>query len=176
MTRKPNQPALTHEYLTSRYSYDPITGEFRFKSAAIVQRVRDVGRVPGGVTSNNGYKRWRIEILGKSYTAARLAWFYMTGEWPKEQIDHIDKNSLNNAFANLREANSSENTRNHGKRAHNTSGWKGVSWHKSVGKWHAHIGYNNKKISLGYFDDVREAAEEYMFAALELHGEFARLE
>lgn len=90
-------------------------------------------------------------------------------------IDHIDGNPLNNKKSNLRVCTNAENTRNCGKRVNNTSGYKGVSWHKYVKKFFAQIGSNGQKIHLGYFDGVEDAARAYNAAALKHFGEFARL-
>lgn len=174
MTKK--ELSLSHERLLERLSYDRETGHFTFRTAGGSNRNRDVGRVAGFQDESLGYKRWRVPVDAVYFVGARLAWFYVTGKWPVNQIDHKDGNSLNNAFDNLREADNSQNARNQSKPKNNTSGWKGVNWHKRVGKWYASIGFNGKKISLGYYDDVKEAAEAYIFAALELHGDFARFE
>lgn len=93
----------------------------------------------------------------------------------KSMIDHIDGNPLNNKKNNLRACSNSENVKNVGKYTNNTSGFKGVSWHKYVKKYHAHIGNDGQKIHLGYFDKKEEAARAYNEAAKRLHGEFARL-
>lgn len=90
-------------------------------------------------------------------------------------IDHIDGNPLNNKKNNLRACSNSENIKNVGKYTNNTSGFKGVSWHAHVKKFHAQIGNNKQKIHLGYFDLAKDAAKAYNDAALKYHGEFARL-
>jgi hypothetical protein len=67
-------------------------------------------------------------LTGVLYREHRLAWLYMTGEWPTHEIDHINGDRVDNRFCNLREATASENRWNSRKRVNNTSGYKGVSW------------------------------------------------
>lgn len=90
-------------------------------------------------------------------------------------IDHVDGNPLNNQKSNLRACLNSENAKNVGKYTNNTSGFKGVSWHRRVKKFYAQIGNNGQKIYLGYFAKKEDAARAYNEAAKRLHGEFARL-
>jgi hypothetical protein len=90
-------------------------------------------------------------------------------------VDHINRNPLDNRRCNLRFATRSENLQNAPKRVNNTSGFKGVIWCKSVNKWRAAIGFRGAKLILGYFDHKTEAAEAYDRKATELFGEFAFL-
>ena len=92
------------------------------------------------------------------------------------QVDHIGfTNTLDNRHSNLRIATKSENMRNRGRQANNTSGYKGVSWSKQNKKWYAWIGFNGKTHAIGHYDDIKQAATAYNQKALELHGEFARI-
>ena len=87
--------------------------------------------------------------------------------------DHIDRNGLNNCRSNLRPDPKRRNNANQGIRSDNTSGYKGVTWHKRGGKWQAQIQVNGKRRHLGLFVDEIEAAKAYDRAALEAFGEFA---
>lgn len=97
---------------------------------------------------------------------------FLTG-WPL--VDHINGNGLDNRRANLRPASHSENLRNQRLSRANTSGYKGVVWHRASKRWHARIKLNGRTISLKYHATPEDAAHAYDAAAVELHGEFARL-
>ena len=92
-----------------------------------------------------------------------------------QQVDHIHHNTLDNRKSEMRLCSGSQNQHNSGKRTNNTSGFKGVSWHKATQKWYARIKLNGKEKSLGYFTHPELAHEAYCRAAAELHGDFARV-
>lgn len=89
------------------------------------------------------------------------------------QIDHIDGDGLNCQRDNLRLANHSQNAANRKRLKNNTSGYKGVSFHKQTGKWRATIKFQGKSISIGGFGTPEKAHEEYCKKAKELFGDFA---
>jgi hypothetical protein len=125
-----------------------------------------------GSRSSCGYRY--IEINGKPYSEHRLAWFWVRGEWPAQQVDH--KNGLYNAnyWLNLREATQSQNMHNRKNLSNNRSGFKGVAWHSRDQKWQARIMTNTVQKHLGYFETPELAYEARLQAEKELHGEFAR--
>lgn len=89
-------------------------------------------------------------------------------------VDHIDGNGLNNCRANLRIASETQNNQNQRLKANNTSGVKGVCWHRARGKWFAQISCNGKRMGIGYFANIEDAAAAYAKASNELHGQFGR--
>jgi hypothetical protein len=89
-------------------------------------------------------------------------------------VDHWDGNRCNNYRANLRTCTRGENSCNAAKQAGASSRFKGVSWHRHIGKWYASIGFQRQSTFLGYFDDEVEAARVYDRAAVERFGVFAR--
>lgn len=89
------------------------------------------------------------------------------------RVDHRNRNGLDNRRENLRHANASQNGINRGPQKNNTSGFKGVCFDKSVGKWLSKIKKNGRAINLGRFDNPKLAAAAYDKKAIELHGEFA---
>lgn len=121
-----------------------------------------------------GYSR----LNGKTPTtyAHRIAYFLMVGPIPKGmELDHICRNRGCVNPSHLRLCTHSENLRNTGKMVTNTSGFKGVSWHRAERKWQARIMTHKKGITLGYFNTREEAYACYCKAAKELHGEFANV-
>jgi hypothetical protein len=160
--------ALTHDRLRKILHYDPITGNFTWLAN---KSNRNAGKIAGSVT-DNGYRL--IKINGRNYLGHRLAWLYMTGEWPKEMVDHKDRIKFNNVWTNLREATRSQNQANAGLPSTNCSGIKGVHWDKKDKKWRAQIGVKGKKINLGGFDTPEPAHAAYVFAANEYFGDFAK--
>lgn len=96
----------------------------------------------------------------------------MTGEWPKESIDHIDLSGINNRFENLREATSQQNSRNIAARS--KCGLKGVTWFAKQKKWRAAICVSDRRIWLGDFEKMEDAHKAYCEAASAIHGEFFR--
>ena len=157
---------LTQERLKELLSYDPATGVFRW-------RVSLSNRAPSGSVAGcirpDGYVQ--IMIDGKHYLAHRLAWLYVHGELAP-QLDHADGNPSNNRISNLRPATQSQNNGNARKRSDNTSGKKGVSWHKRDKKWQSRIKHNGRQIYLGYFETAKAAHAAYCEKARELFGEF----
>lgn len=153
---------ITQEHLKSLYHYDPDTGLF---TSIKERRNWKKGRVAGTV---NEYIIIRIDEVG--YRAHRLAWLYMTGEFPEAQIDHINGDKLDNRFSNLRPCNTSENSQNILKpRADCKSGYKGVAWRQRNKKFHATIRVKGRGIHLGYFDTAEDAHKAYLEAKYEHH-------
>jgi hypothetical protein len=156
---------LTAQELRERLQYDPNTGRWTWLKSP---RSGWVGR-PAGSLDAKGY--WCIKIDGKSYKSSRLAHLYMTGEWPEEEMDHIDGKSWNDCWTNLRPATRYENNANRQMRVDNSSGVVGVFWNKTNNKWIAQLG----KLYLGSFDTIEEATAARDRAAETLHGDFAVL-
>ena len=144
---------LTHERLKEILHYDKENGNFFWKKFVSNKSKNE----PAGAHQNKGYIQ--ITVDNKNYLAHRLAWFYVYGEWPKKQIDHINRNKKDNRIENLRDVNNSQNQLNIGVRSHNSSGINNVvKSAKSHKPWAAQLHRNNKKIFLGYFDTVEEAS------------------
>ena len=90
-------------------------------------------------------------------------------------VDHMNGDGLDNRRANLRSATKSQNAMNSRRRSDNTSGFKGVSLTTSTGRWRALIVIGGRRRHLGYFEHAADAARAYDRAALDLFGDFARL-
>lgn len=91
---------------------------------------------------------------------------------PEERIDHVNRDGLDCRRENLRLATHAQNMANRRLFKNNTSGVRGVSWHKAKGKWCARISVNGKRILLGYFDEIEDAKSTYEKAAVKHFGEF----
>ena len=88
-------------------------------------------------------------------------------------VDHINHETLDNRKANLRLCTNSQNSMNRGKQSNNTSGYKGVSWCRSINKWQSRIAVNKKIINLGSFSCPYMASLSYNEAAKKYHSSFA---
>lgn len=177
---------LTAEYIRQVLNYDPDAGELRWRhrassmfntkkrtreSICAVWNIRFAGMLAGSI---NPEGQSRIVINGRHYRTHRIIWLWMTGTWPKEEIDHIDCNELNNKWCNLREASRSQNEMNKGVSRNNSSGAKGVSWNRRDKKWLAQIIVNGRYKYLGYFSSKCDAIAAYRAASADLHGQFSR--
>lgn len=166
---KRSKQNITHERLLKALDYNPETGVFTRKLSGRGYRISD--KIVGYVRKDLYVQ---ICVDYKLYLGHRLAWFYMTGEWPPETVDHINGDKSDNAWANLRLASLTQNNFNVGKPKTNSSGYKGVSFGKD-GRYRANISINNKTVYLGNFSTAEEAYACYCRKAVELHGEFANL-
>lgn len=131
--------------LRERLQYDPNTGYWIWLRSP---RNGWQGR-PAGSLDAKGY--WIIKIDGKSYKASRLAYLYMTGEWPADEMDHIDRKSWNDCWVNLRPATRTENNLN--RVMPTSSGHTGVWKHTYNNSWVAQI----ENIYIGSFKTLDEA-------------------
>jgi hypothetical protein len=89
--------------------------------------------------------------------------------------DHINRDALDNREENLRICTNQQNLCNRPKQVNNTSGYKGVYYYKSSGKWRAQITIDRKRTGIGYFNTAIEAAQAYDRVAKEQYGDFAFL-
>lgn len=113
---------------------------------------------PCGYKNKFGYIEVNLTTDGvsKKYLAHRIIFALHHGYLP-ELVDHIDRDATNNYISNLREADKQINSINRGIPTNNTSGIRGVSWHKAAKKWTAQIKVKGKKIHLGTFKYIKDA-------------------
>lgn len=159
---------ITLRRLKELFRYDAETGNF---IRVLAQPGQSVGSAAGTI-GDRGYRV--IKIDGKSYKAHRLAWLYVSGWLPALDIDHINGDTSDNRIVNLREATKEQNLANCRRYKSNSSGLKGVCWHKASGKWSSYIQARGKRKHLGLYNSPIEAHHAFLEAAKELHGEFAR--
>jgi hypothetical protein len=170
---------ITSLYLKEILDYNPKTGDFIWKNRPIDHfntekgfktfNTRFSGKNAGCIV--NGYVV--IRINNNLYKAHRLAWLYTHGNWPQDQIDHINGDRKDNRIENLRQCSMSQNQWNEKLSINNASGYKGVRFHKASNKYGAQIGHNNKQIHLGLYTTPEEAHAAYCAKAAELFGEYA---
>jgi len=165
----PKPEALSVQELRSLIQYDPETGTLTW----LKKRGKKLPGDVAGSVNNLGYVQ--VTVNYQPHLAHRVAYALMIGQWPPQQIDHINGNPTDNRWENLRPSNQNENAWNQGPQKNNTSGHKGVHWVSANRNWRAMIGYRGQKISLGNFSTKEEAADAYARAAKKLHGEFARV-
>jgi hypothetical protein len=155
---------LSHAHLKEVLHYDPETGDFRWRFGALRGRIDPWGLA--GAVHSQGYRV--IGVGGKKRRAHRLAWFYMTGSWPTNDIDHHDGVKSNNRWSNLREATVKQNAENTPLRSDNSTGYRGVTHGTKKGLYRARIGHNGKLIELGQFATAEQAAEAARTARAQL--------
>ena len=164
-----NLKRITHEEVIELLHYDNDSGLFRWKTRTSNRRAMSIA----GCVDNTKKGYVVIRINGRLYYAHRLAWFYVHKEWPEREIDHINGNASDNCISNLRNASRSENQSNLAAPSSNTSGFKGVSWNKSMKMWQSQITVNHVNNYLGCYSTKELAHRHYCRAALKYFGEFA---
>ena len=155
------------EKLREVLSCDPQTGVITWKNHTYKSRIGS----RAGSQRPDGYRY--IKINGKNFYEHRLVWFFATGSWPKNDIDHINGNKSDNRIDNLRECTKSENQWNVGPQKNNSTGFKGVV---PVGdRYKANIFIHGERIHLGVFDTIEDAAKARKAADKKLQGKFAKV-
>lgn len=154
--------ALTADRLRELLNYDPETGVFTWR---VSRKKCRVGAIAGCLS--NGYIAVMLE--GRYYRCHRLAWLHFYGVWPSREIDHANRVRSDNRIANLREVSSSQNKQNTPRQKNNTSGFRGVGWHKRIKRFQAQIWVRGKITHLGYFDDPEQGDQAYLCAKRRLH-------
>ena len=150
---------LTQERLRELLHYNPETGVFtnlvtrtyNCKKDDIIGHVHTSGHI-------------RTQLCGKFYYAHRLAWMYIYGYMPENEIDHINRDRADNRIKNLREVTRQCNSRNGSVRINNKSGVTGVFWSKREEKWQAKITVDFISIDLGQFKNIEDAIKKRWLA------------
>lgn len=117
----------------------------------------------------------RVKGKRKRYSQSMHRYLMGLEYGDKRAVDHKSGNKLDNQKINLRVCTRGENNLNVGRRSNNKSGFKGVHWCNTWGRWVARIKKDNKKYFIGNFESAEEAYRAYCAKAVEIHGEFANL-
>ncbi|MEX5744645.1 HNH endonuclease signature motif containing protein [Massilia sp. X63] len=158
----------TLERVKELLEYDFKSGLFKWKKVTSNRAV--LGAEAGWFHQASGYRI--ISIDGEKIRSHRLAWFYMTGAWPPDQIDHINGVRDDNRWCNLRPATDAQNAQNkrHAKSDNHSSGLLGVSRNdKRFRPWRAHLTLSGKYYHLGNYETKEEAHEAYLKAKRKMH-------
>lgn len=163
---------LTAEKLKMFLTYEPDTGVFRWRDDLAVRSGRIMnGKIAGG-------KNWagyvKIKVDGILYSAHRLAWLYVHGDWPPNNVDHIDNNKGNNAISNLRLATAAQNAANKKVSVRTVAPYRGVMPHGPG--FVARVYFRGQRHYLGYFTTAEAARDAYIAKSKELHGDFSYVE
>ena len=148
-----------------KLSYCKLTGVFTWLSGS------RKGMQAGCAHNTKGKSYINLKVSGTSYLAHRLAFLYVTGRMPVNEVDHINGNGLDNSWRNMRDVTRSENGQNQKLFSTNKSGITGVRYIKSRNKWRAIIMSNGSSRYLGDFKDKFNAicARKSADAALGFH-------
>jgi hypothetical protein len=158
----------TIEELREYLDYDPETGVLRWKKPrASNTRAGDI------ITGRGAQGYLRVRLKRRLFYAHRVAFALMHGRWPHPCCDHVNGDPSDNRANNLRECNFSSNVHNARKPHNNTSGVKGVCYHKPSDGWIVNI-QCKKVMHSKYFKRFEDAAEHAKQLREQLHGDFAR--
>jgi hypothetical protein len=176
------KPLPSPEMLRKLLRYEPETGKLFWRersadlfadgiSSAESRRSRWNTRYAGeeAFTAVNNHGYYQGTIFSAGYLSHRVIWAMANGEWPKDQIDHINGDRADNRLVNLRAVTHQENSMNQKMSCENTSGHTGVRWYKPLRKWNARIRVSGKYTHLGYFTSKDDAIAARKAAEIE-HG------
>lgn len=168
MTAKLARTDLTYARACELLVYEPETGFLRWREGRPPVRAGDIA----GSVDKDGYRIVGVDYI--RYKAARVGWLIHYGAWPDcRELDHKNGIQSDDRIENLRPATSQQNQANKRIHSNNTSGFKGVRRSKG-GNWSAFICVNRRQICLGTHPTPEIAHAEYMRAATQHFGEFAR--
>lgn len=147
---------LTQEILKKYVSYDPDTGHFTSNKCSKYCN-KSLGERVGTLHKSKGYRYLTIE--GRTYREQRAAFLYMTGNWPIQQVDHINGIKDDNRWVNLRDVDAATNCHNRGMYKNNKSGQRGVVWQKNTSKWQVLCRIRGVQYYKGLYENLDDAID-----------------
>lgn len=172
MTR-PKNP-FDADFAREMFDYDPETGVITRKQCRVSRLIgQEIGRI-----QKDGYVHVEFSWWSMRYNllAHRLGWLIYYGEWPKDQLDHINGIRDDNRLCNLREATQAQNNANTRMYKNNKSGHKNIKWEPDRQRYGVFISYDNKLHRLGRFKTLEEAIAVRNAKYKEIYGDFTRYE
>lgn len=159
---------LTAERLREVLDYDPETGVFTRK-VRLAQR-HHVGDRADFIVTGGGLKGYyRVSLFSKRYLAHRLAWLYVHGHWPENEIDHRDGDPSNNRIGNLRDVATAINAQNkRNARSDNKSGLLGVTTFGD-GRFRASVHKDGRRVHVGMYETPEDAHAAYLKTKRKIH-------
>jgi hypothetical protein len=158
------QARLSQVRLIILLDYNPATGVFKHRHDRGSGSCRVVAGQVAGKVLPSGYRA--INVDGCSYYAHRLAVFYMTGEWPVDEVDHRFGDKDDNRWAKIRPATRFQNRQNAARKNDNLIGARRQSRGK---RWYSSIKVDGRNMHLGSFDTAEEASAAYLAAKAQFH-------
>jgi len=162
---------VTATRLRELLDFDPLTGVFLWK---VNRRGNSRAGDVAGKQTTQGYRSIRVD--GRDYQAHRLAWLYVHGAWPEQQIDHLNGQRSDNRLANLRDVSGSINQQNRRVASRGKSSPLGVYWidnnpgNPVPGHWYARITVRRRLVTIGKFSSTEAAHQAYVAAKRQLHA------
>lgn len=172
---------LTPEMCRELLEYNPASGELiwrarvpsMFRAPCLCEswNRRFAGKVATrALSGRRGYTRLIVRMPDrKDYLAHRVIWLHVMGAWPKGEVDHINRDSMDNRWSNLRLLDRQGNARNQSIFKTSSSGFTGVNWRACRKKWRAQVTIDGRHVHLGYFDTIIDAVAERI-RANDLYG------
>ena len=149
------------------FECDPDEGEVKWKCTGRGSRLDRIA----GTTRPDGYRV--VNADREMMYVHRIVWMFVNGEWPPDEVDHIDGNPSNNRIANLRSATRQQNAWNSDRSHLSTTGHPNVTWNSVRQKWEVKIRTSAGRRTIGRFRDLHVAVSERDCALSVEHGEFA---
>jgi hypothetical protein len=156
----------SYERLHELFVYDESSGVVSWKINHYCIRVGDIV----GYLNTDGHRQVCIDNV--FYSVSVIIWIMQTGEFPIDEIDHINRHPDDNRWENLRICTRSQQCQNRSIFCNNSSGVTGVSWNKMCCKWQSYINLNGKRTNLGLYSSKIDAIEARKQAEIKYFGEF----